>query len=310
MKMDCSVIICTWNRASQLSEVLESLARMNIPAGTTWEVIIVDNGSTDTTAQVVSSFENILPIKRIFQPNPGLSNARNSGIDAASGKYILWTDDDVHATPNWLASYLAVFKQFPEAAVFGGKITPVLVPPTPEWFQSALGDLGGMLGRRDCASGNPSPITGSELPFGANYAVRTNEQRKYRYDPELGVAPGRRRGGEEIAVMNAVLEETRAGWWVPDAEIMHIIPTSRQTMEYISCYYEAAGETWAYFVKHHFIKPEGHKALFGVPVFIWLKSPVYCVCYYVACALKLKWKVQSATRWAWYRGALKYFLSM
>jgi glycosyltransferase involved in cell wall biosynthesis len=87
--MDCSVVICTRNRATQLSEALSSLITLHIPNGTTWEVLVVDNGSTDSTADVIRSFEPLLPIKRIFQPEPGISNARNSGIDAAQGKYLL-----------------------------------------------------------------------------------------------------------------------------------------------------------------------------------------------------------------------------
>jgi glycosyltransferase involved in cell wall biosynthesis len=122
--VDCSVVVCTRNRAAQLSEALESFTKLKIPQGTTWEIIVVDNGSTDSTANVVRAFEHALPIKRVFQPKPGISNARNAGVDAAQGKYLVWTDDDVHADPNWLAAYVDAFKRRPEAAVFGGKITP------------------------------------------------------------------------------------------------------------------------------------------------------------------------------------------
>ena len=60
-----------------------------------WELLIVDNGSTDHTSNIVTSFEDRLPVKRLWQPEPGLSNARNFGIRHAAGKYIIWTDDDV-----------------------------------------------------------------------------------------------------------------------------------------------------------------------------------------------------------------------
>jgi hypothetical protein len=83
------------------------------------------------------------------------------------------------------------------------------------------------------------------LPYGLNFAIRTVEQKKQLYDPMLGVAPARRRGGEELQVMKAILATGAAGYWVPDAKVFHIIPTSRQTLEYIKLYYRAQGEASA-----------------------------------------------------------------
>jgi hypothetical protein len=65
------------------------------------------------------------------------------------------------------------------------------------------------------------------------------------YDPMLGVAPGRRRVGEEIQVIKAILATGAAGYWVPDAKVFHIIPPSRQTLDYIKLYYMGQGEASA-----------------------------------------------------------------
>ena len=62
--MDCSVVICTRNRANQLSEALLSITKLHVPRGTIWEVVVVDNGSTDLTVDVICSFKGTLPIRR------------------------------------------------------------------------------------------------------------------------------------------------------------------------------------------------------------------------------------------------------
>jgi glycosyltransferase involved in cell wall biosynthesis len=88
---------------------------------------------TDATPTVVEAFKNKLPIKRVFEPEPGKSNALNVAIDSGAGKYFIWTDDDVLFAPNWLVAYLEAFKRWPNAAIFAGKIIPVHQSPTPTW---------------------------------------------------------------------------------------------------------------------------------------------------------------------------------
>jgi len=244
-----SVAICTRNRARQLSEMLETAAAMRVPPGLAWEVLIVDNGSTDNTPQVVEGFAARLPIRRVFEGTPGLSNARNKGVAEARGAYICWTDDDVLLDPDWLAAYAEAFAEHPEAAVFGGRVMPVLQPPTPGWFMEVQrdGTLDNLLAKRDFgAQGRVLSLTdGRSLPYGANYAIRTADQRKCLYDPRFGVSPDHKRLGEETRVFAALGEAGEIGWWVPGAKVNHIIPATRQTIRYALQYFMSAGETWA-----------------------------------------------------------------
>jgi hypothetical protein len=83
--MRISVVICTWNRADELRTTLDSLTQLVIPAGCVWELVVVDNGSTDETNTVIAEFEARLPVRSLFEPELGLSRARNRGAAAARG---------------------------------------------------------------------------------------------------------------------------------------------------------------------------------------------------------------------------------
>ena len=244
--MDATIIICTRNRGDSLARTLASIEAAERPVGFLWELIVVDNGSTDNTAAVLADFAMRLPLKSVTEPKFGLSNARNRGVEEARGRYIIWTDDDVVVQPRWLPAYVEAFRRWPEATVFGGPIVPVLEEPVVSWFAACREQLAYLLAACDFGDA-PLPLSLAEdrLPFGANYAVRTAEQRRFAYDPERGAAPGRNRMGEESMVIRAILGEGGAGYYVPEAAVHHMIAPGRQTIGYIRSYYRAHGETAA-----------------------------------------------------------------
>lgn len=200
-----SVILCTRNRASQLRHVLNSFLSLVPLDGADWELIVVDNGSTDDTPSVIEGFSDQLPMRRVWQPEPGLSNARNAGVAEAKGDYICWTDDDVEVDPNWLAAYASAFQKYPDGAIFGGVVEPVYETAPPAWMIENFSLLNDLLAKRD-----HGPIEGRMdieqhlLPYGANFAVRALEQRQCLYDPNLGVSPNQKRLGEETLVLLAI----------------------------------------------------------------------------------------------------------
>jgi glycosyltransferase involved in cell wall biosynthesis len=255
-----SVIICSRNRGASLRRTLASVSAADKPAGD-WEVVVVDNGSTDETADVVASFEGTLPLRRVYEPEPGLSRARNRGVLAAKGEYLIWTDDDVVVDAGWLIGHVGAFAAHPDAALFAGQVRPVLEQPVAPWFAAGERHLTDLVALRDFPS--VMPLSSERLPFGANYAVRAAEQRRYLYDPGLGVAPGRRRGGEETAVAKAILASGNTGVTVPASIVSHIIPTSRQTLSYVREFYIAQGEDWP------LETPElGGRLIGGIPVWV------------------------------------------
>jgi len=269
--MKASVIICTRNRAQSLDRTLRSLTLMRKPAEGEWEIILVDNGSTDATPQVVASYESRLPIRRVVETTPGLSNARNKGVDEAKGDFIAWTDDDVEVNEDWLSAYLEAIETNPNAVVLGGKIIPSLDEPSTDWFRRNLNRLGELAAHRDFGD-QPlrlAPADGIE-PFGANFAIRLSTQRKFRYDPNLGVEPGNERRGEEIDVISRALANGGEGIWVPKSQVKHYITQARQTESYVQAYYTSQGHSIA-------LNEYDSKAItvFGGPASIWLKAWIY-----------------------------------
>lgn len=98
-----SIIICTRDRADSLRETLESIGRCAVPPDVSAELVVVDNGSTDHTAEVVAraGLRN-LPVRRVRESEPGLSRARNAGLRASASEVILFTDDDVRVPLDWI----------------------------------------------------------------------------------------------------------------------------------------------------------------------------------------------------------------
>lgn len=262
-----TIAICTLNRAESLRRTLQSLASLRVPDGIDWEILVVNNNGNDHTDAVIASFADRLPVRREFEPQFGLSNARNRAVASARGDYIAWTDDDVVVDPQWLAAYADAFRRWPEAAAFGGPIIPLYERPVARWVIEGEGLLGGPYAIRNLGDA-PIPLHGGDgrEPYGANYALRSVEQRSYRYDPELGAAPGRRRYGEETDVVQRILRAGGSGYWVPGARVEHWIGHDRQTVGFVARHFLGNGETMAY---HASLSGLDAPFLFGAPRWLW-----------------------------------------
>src|SRR5580704_11547043 len=124
--MRLSVVICTWNRAESLQKTLESIESCRVPDGTDWEVLIVDNNSTDATSVICQSFVQTNPerYRYFLERKQGKSFALNTAIENARGEVIAFTDDDVLVGVDWLSALLSAFEDNDCVGV-AGKIVPV-----------------------------------------------------------------------------------------------------------------------------------------------------------------------------------------
>jgi len=129
-----SVIICTRNRAEYLQEAIKSLLDQSLQKNL-YEIIIVDNRSTDNTKDIIKKFSKSKNIRYIYEPILGLSQARNAGLKNARGKYVAYLDDEAVASKNWLETILETFESVkPRPGCIGGKIEPIWESPRPKWL--------------------------------------------------------------------------------------------------------------------------------------------------------------------------------
>lgn len=261
-----TVAVCTWNRAALLARTLDAMTRLRLPRDLAWELVVVDNGSTDDTAAVVAGFEGRLPVRRLVEPRTGLSHARNAAVAAARGTAIVWTDDDVLVEVDWLAGYAAAFARWPDADVFGGPILPYFDAPPPEWLRRGLAQVANAYALLDLGP-EPVPFDERRLPFGANYAIRTAAQRRVPYSPELGRVGTALRSGEETMVVRTLLAGGARGWWVPEARVAHLVPRARQTVRFLRAYYRGNGASSHADPSFH--GPEHGARLLGRPRWVW-----------------------------------------
>lgn len=224
--MAVSVIVCTRNRAKRLAHTLESLANMRVGDDVDWEVVVVDNASTDDTAAVVDGFLGRLPLRRVVEARMGHAHARNRGTEVARGETLVWIDDDVDLPAGWLDAWIRGFRAFPGAAFFGSDIEVRFEVDPPHWVMDAWDQLAGLFAERRIP-GPGATISIDYLPFGANFAVRASVQRANPFDPAFGRVGDGLAGGDETTVLTRLLESGREGRWIEGAGLTHVMGPER-----------------------------------------------------------------------------------
>lgn len=237
MAMKLSVIIPTRNRAHLLEKALSSLVAQTL-SQSHFEVIVVDNGSTDNTADVVNSFKKSLTDIRYFlEFQPGLHVGRHKGLIEAESDLIVYADDDIEAFPTWLQAIQGSFED-EEVAMVGGKCLPCFEAEPPAWLKamwspSAAGErMLGYLSLMDL--GNDIRTVDPHLVFGCNFAIRR---------PILVRAGGfhpdampqeliRFRGDGETCVSRFIQSNGHKAQYNPLASIYHWVPKNRMTTDY------------------------------------------------------------------------------
>ena len=224
-----------------MTRALESINRATIPNDCEVKLIVVNNGSTDQTKEVLGQFEPVkFSLQVINELDQGLSICRNRAIDAAEGEFLIWTDDDVEVSPTWLVSYALAFSGQPDASFWGGPILPLFPDDAPTWVNENRETLNGCFAHRDLGS-ETFPFKKSTLPYGANFAVRTSVQKEFRFDTTLGRKGKSLDGGEETEMLFRLMRENLLGYWVPEASLNHLVESERLTEKWIREYFKGQG---------------------------------------------------------------------
>jgi glycosyltransferase involved in cell wall biosynthesis len=236
--MDATVLIATYNRASLLDETLQSLRAIRMSPGRTWDVIVVDNNSSDGTRAVVERHAGDfpVPVRYVFEAAQGRSSAMNAGIAAASGTIVAMTDDDVRVDAGWLdaACDALLDPRDPAVAYAGGPVMPLWETAPPAWLDLTRGDLWGTIAIQDHGDRLFVYEEARKVPLGANMAARRSLFAAIgAFRGDLGRSSGRLVLGQEVPEL---LARARAagftGLYVPAMRVHHHIPARRLTREY------------------------------------------------------------------------------
>lgn len=234
-----SVIVCTYNRAERLPTLFDSFRRLQVPPALAWELIVVDNRSTDGTRATVERelSHGGLPVRYVFEPRPGLGAARNGGLAAARGELIAFTDDDCYPSSDWLAAITRIFDEH-DVDYVGGKVTlhdpsdlPVSIRLDEQScdvrsFDQIFSTVPGcnMAFRRKVLDviGGFDPHLGAGLPLAAedtDFLYRAQRAGLHiRFDPRMSVAHDHgRRTPESLARLNRSYVMGRGGLYAKHA---------------------------------------------------------------------------------------------
>lgn len=240
MIQSVEILVCTWNRSALLAQMLESLARLEIPLGLTWRVLVVDNRSTDDTPEVLDAYADALPLVALAESRQGHTAARNRAVAESQAELILWTDDDVLVDRHWLREFVEAANRHPEADFFGGRIDPVFPQGKPRWIEANWNQLAGCFAARDLGA-EEVELGAGRLPYGANFAVRGDVQRAFSFDLGLGRRGPEVVGEDELDLLRRLLAAGHRGYWVPGSRVQHVIPAERASTGYVFEYFVGQG---------------------------------------------------------------------
>lgn len=229
-----SIVICTYNREQFLPGLMDSILRQNLNRNS-FEILFIDNNSTDTTPVLCQQFIQDYPdyhIRYTVENQQGLSFARNRGIKEAQGEYITFADDDAVLAPDFLEKVCTYLDQYPDIAEVGGPIYLRYLGKIPAWENPYINSLLGYF--------HPASLPylmdkkNRKYPRGSNMTFRTNI---FNTCGNFNIALGRVKrllmGGEEKDIAFRILDANYKIAYIPEAVVYHLVPENRTTFQFI-----------------------------------------------------------------------------
>ncbi|MBD2485439.1 hormogonium polysaccharide biosynthesis glycosyltransferase HpsE [Planktothrix sp. FACHB-1365] len=235
--IDFTVVIPTYNGASRVPDVLEKLRSQKGTENITWEIIVVDNNSSDQTANVIqdmiASWQEEFPLLYVLETQQGAAFARQRGLEEAQGELIGFLDDDNWPDENWVAQAYQFAQVYPQAGAYGGQIHGVYEVPPPENFKAIEGFLA--IRERGPEPNRYQPQVLS-LPPGAAMVVR--KQVWSEVVPQQPQMSGKLPGGKMVQGddWEPLMYLYKAGWEIwynPSMHTYHQIPAWRLKRDYL-----------------------------------------------------------------------------
>ena len=248
---DINVIIATRNRAEDLREVLDSVARQDTTGKFSYEVLVVDNGSTDTTRRVVETLQPAFPVplRYHYEGRAGKPWALNAGIQESRGQLLAFTDDDTVPEPSWLCALWSCFQE-EHADALAGRILPLWTAPRPSW----LPERAGVTGEMGCVDFGTSRRRSAKRQHcqwvGGNMAIRRDVVRR------IGGYDTRMLRAQDTEYYRRCINHGLAVVYEPAALVYHKIRAERMTppnfrrWRHMTGYYHAYLLPWR---KYHLV---------------------------------------------------------
>lgn len=220
-----SAIICTHNRDTYLGAAIDSLLAQDF--GGEFEVVVVDNGSSDRTVEVVKQRSDNPRLKYIFEPVIGLSVARNTGARVASAEILAYLDDDAEASSHWLQILYSAYQDNPKLAIAGGKVTLLWPEGTqaPRWLSKGLS---ANLGAYDLGDSIVYIHNPGQTPRGLNYSIRRSFLETVGgFNTHLGRVGTNLLSNEELQMTELALQHQMQVAYLPNAKVAHNVSPER-----------------------------------------------------------------------------------
>ena len=235
-----SVIIPTYNRAEALQRTAASIAKLEFPAAD-FEILVVDNGSTDATLAVFETARLSSPKhnwRYIHEPVPGLLSARHRGALQSQGDICAFIDDDVRVGDQWLSAVQEAFAD-PSVALVGGPSTPIFEASPPDWLCDFYveNEHGRYCMWLSLFHGGERPKEiASHYVFGLNFNIRKSVLRELGgFHPDCIPKPLQRfQGDGETGLARKLDAEGLKAFYHPIASVQHEVPRSRLSIEYLA----------------------------------------------------------------------------
>lgn len=230
--MVLSIVICTYNRIRLLPYCLESILKQDYD-GKEVEIILVNNNSTDNTAEYYQQFareHDRYPFRYFEEEKQGLSHARNRGIAEAKGRYVAFVDDDAILREDYFSNTLGFIARYPSIAAFGGPILVHFEGEPPVWENKYINSMFGYFEPQNMEF----VFDRTNYPRGSNMIFKQSLLDEVGvFDPKLGRVKRGLQGNEEKDLFMRIYDAGHTVRYDPELVVEHIAPVERTTIAFV-----------------------------------------------------------------------------